>query len=53
MAVAKGYEDVVTVLLENGATVNLADNVGTPLAWAIRTRHPEIADLIRNHGGHQ
>ena len=52
MAVAKGYEGVVKLLLEKGANVNLADNRGTPLAWAIRTGHPEIADLIRKHGGH-
>lgn len=52
MAAARGYEDVVKLLLENRANVNLADNMGTPLAWAIRSGHPDIADLIRKRGGH-
>ena len=53
LAAGKGYKDVVGLLLENGADVNLADNKGTPLAWAINTQHPGIADLIRQHGGHE
>jgi ankyrin repeat protein len=52
MAVAKGYEGVVKLLLENGANVNLADSQGTPRAWAMRTGHADIADLLRQHGGH-
>jgi len=53
LAAGKGYRAVVELLLAHGADVNLADNKGTPLAWAINTHHPEIADLIRQHGGHE
>ena len=53
LAAGKGYKEVVGLLVEAGANVNLADNKGTPLAWAINTKHLEIADLIRQHGGHE
>ena len=48
---SRRYE-VAKVLLENGASVNAKTNVGiTPLDWAIRGKHTEIADLLRKHGG--
>lgn len=53
IATGKGYKDVAEVLLANGADVNAPDKKGTPLAWAIHTGHPEIADLLRQHGGHE
>lgn len=53
LAAGKGYKEVVELLLAHGADVNLADNEGTPLAWAIHTGHPDIADLLRKHGGHE
>jgi len=33
--------------------VNAKDEFGktTPLDWAISRKHPEIADLLRKHGG--
>jgi uncharacterized protein len=53
IATGKGYKDVAEVLLANGADVNAADKKGTPLAWAIHTGHPDIAKLLRQHGGHE
>lgn len=53
IATGKGYKDVAEVLLANGADVNAADKKGTPLAWAIHTGHPDIASLLRQHGGHE
>lgn len=53
LAAANGYKAVVKLLLENGAKVNLADDKGTPLAWAIHTDHFDVADLIRGYGGHE
>jgi hypothetical protein len=49
----RGYKEVAGVLLANGADVNAADKMDMPLAWAIHTRHPDIANLIREHGGHE
>jgi ankyrin repeat protein len=53
IAAGEGYKDVVEVLLANGADVNDADKMGTPLAWALHTGHTDVADLIRQHGGHE
>jgi ankyrin repeat protein len=53
IATGKGYKDVAEVLLANGADANAADKKGTPLAWAIHTGHPDIAKLLRQHGGHE
>jgi ankyrin repeat protein len=53
IAVGKGYKDVAEVLLANGADVNAADKMGTPLAWAIHTGHTDIANFLRQHGGHE
>jgi ankyrin repeat protein len=49
----KGYEDVAEVLLANGADVNAGDKKGTPLAWGDTQGHPDIAKLLRQHGGHE
>jgi ankyrin repeat protein len=53
LAAGKGYKEVVELLLAHGADVNAADNIGTPLAWAMRTDHADVADLLRQHGGHE
>jgi hypothetical protein len=41
------------LLVPSGADVNAADKTGTPLAWAIRTGHTDIANLLRQRGGHE
>ena len=53
LAAAKGYRQVAELLLMHGADVNAADDKGTPLAWAIRTGNAGVADLLRQHGGHE
>jgi uncharacterized protein len=53
IAVAKGNKKAVELLLAHGADVNLADNDGTPLTWAMRTGHADVAGLLRQHGGHE
>jgi ankyrin repeat protein len=53
IAAAKGYKKVAELLLAHGADVNLADSEGTPLAWATWTDHADVADLLRQHGGHK
>jgi ankyrin repeat protein len=52
LAAAKGYKQVTELLLMHGADVNASDDRGTPLAWAIRTDHANIANLLRQQGGH-
>ena len=52
-----GHKDMAELLIANGATVNAKYVDGqTPLNWAIQSMpfpkgHPEIADLLRKHGG--
>ena len=51
-AAASGYKEVVELLIEKGADVNAKSDGGTtPLFWAWVTKHDEIADLLRKHGG--
>jgi ankyrin repeat protein len=48
-AAREGHKEVVELLIANGADVNPKDMKGqTPLDM---TNHPEIADLLRKHGG--
>jgi len=47
---ADGHKEVAELLIAEGADVNMKDDLGfTPLDYA--ERHPEIADLLRKHGG--
>jgi ankyrin repeat protein len=47
-----GHIEAVKQHLAAGADVNAKGNNGeTPLDWAIRGKHTEIADLLRKHGG--
>jgi ankyrin repeat protein len=58
-AIGDGYgrgdrKDVVEVLLAHGADVNAKDNQGkTPLFWAAFDDHKNVAELLRQHGGHE
>ena len=49
-AVYEGHKEVVALLIAKGADVNPKNKDDeTPLDWP--KRHPEIADLLRKHGG--
>ena len=51
-ASAKAQKEIVELLIAEGADVNAKTGDGeTPLGLAIRFKHPEIADLLRQHGG--
>jgi hypothetical protein len=43
---------MVEFLLGRGARVSLPDDEpwATPLAWAEKRGHPEIAEILRRHG---
>ena len=50
-AVYYGHKEIVELLIASGADVNTRDKDGdTPLDLAIK-RNPEIAELLRKHGG--
>ena len=53
LAANNSHKEIVELLIVKGADVNAKDGGGdTPLDEAIkRKRHPEIADLLRKHGG--
>src|ERR1035437_9720990 len=47
-------KDVVELLLDNKADVNAKDKEGmTPLHLAVENRHNDVAELLRQHGGHE
>eukprot|EP00013_Stygamoeba_regulata_P003847 CAMPEP_0177631926 /NCGR_PEP_ID=MMETSP0447-20121125/2012_1 /TAXON_ID=0 /ORGANISM="Stygamoeba regulata, Strain BSH-02190019" /LENGTH=376 /DNA_ID=CAMNT_0019133447 /DNA_START=9 /DNA_END=1140 /DNA_ORIENTATION=- len=53
VASAMGHHEMVRFLLANGANVNSADRFGgTPIEDAVRHHHTDIADLLRDAGGH-
>jgi len=46
----RGRNEIVELLIAEGVDVNMKDDLGfTPLDYA--ERHPETADLLREHGG--
>jgi ankyrin repeat protein len=47
-------KDVVELLLANKADINAKDNHGgTPLLMAEETGQKDVAELLRQHGGHE
>ena len=46
--------EVAELLLANKADVNAKDNEGyTPLHFAAYSGHKDVAELLRQHGGHE
>jgi ankyrin repeat protein len=51
-AARDGQKEIAELLIAEGAGVNAKANDGTtPLDWAVAWDEPEIADLLRKHGG--
>jgi ankyrin repeat protein len=51
-AIAAGHLEVVRVLLDRGARLDIRDTIhdGTPLGWAEYCGQPSIAAYLRDHG---
>jgi ankyrin repeat protein len=52
MAVLSGHKDIVELLLAGGADVNAKSKYQTPLRVAESQINKDMADLLRQHGGH-
>jgi len=53
-AAIAGKVESAEVLLDNGADVNATDNKGnTPLHWANKEGHKDVAELISYYGGEE
>jgi uncharacterized protein len=51
-AAGNGFLDFAKLMIEKGADVNQKDDKGkTPLAIALEQKKPELAKLLRDHGG--
>jgi len=49
-----GHEDIAELLLANKADINAKDKTGwTPLHAALSQGQQDMADLLRQHGGHE
>jgi ankyrin repeat protein len=51
LAASQGQKEVVELLIDNSADVNVNDGGTTPLDVAIIQNKTETADLLRKHGG--
>ena len=50
----RGYMDVARLLLAHKAKVNAKDDAGeTALYFAEKYGHKDVAELLRQHGGHE
>ena len=45
------HKEIVELLIDAGADVNVKDFYGTPLDCAIDFKRTETSDLLRKHGG--
>jgi len=51
---SKGHKNVVELLLAYKAEINAKNNNGeTPLFVTATSNHKDIAELLRQHGGHE
>jgi cytohesin len=50
-AASCGHKEIVELLIDKGADVNVKNSGKTPLDWAIEQSHTETAELLRKHGG--
>ena len=51
LASALGHEEIITLLIDNGADLNAKDEDGkTPLFYASSKGHKEIVEILINHG---
>ncbi len=49
-----GHKDLAALLLAHKTEVNARDNIGeTPLHLAVKSGHEDVAELLRQHGGHE
>ena len=54
LAAENGDKKMVELLLANQADVNATDGTGdTPLHLAVSYHHDAVAQLLREHGGHE
>ena len=54
LAAQAGYENAIEALVSNNTEVNVKNNKGeTPLHVAVANKHEDVADLLRQHGGHE
>jgi ankyrin repeat protein len=53
-AAIKGRKDAIEFLLINGADHNAKTNDGkTPMQYAAQAGYPDVAEILRQHGGHE
>lgn len=51
IAAHQGYDDIVALLLQYGANIEVPDHMGhTPLHWAARNNYPDTVRLLLSHG---